>query len=383
MKKILTCFFPLLLSLFLILSVCGCGKEAESNDEYDTDGNSLLFTSGLVNSLYFDGALYFKSSSFYRSFIDYYVPADNEYGTLCARPECMHDSDSCDGYVIGMKSTQLMMYGGRLYFIDQNPSAGNWQLVSQSPGGRDRRTHLKFDQEFFMGVGVKLSAIYDGTLYMFGNSTGVDDGKSINRAVLYSQSLDGGELETLFEQDLEQPLLVKRVGNTVWFALSRPGELALYSFDLESGELAERFNGAQEQEFSEMFVEGENFLFLSYGSVWELDTSDRTMKERIAFSEPNEHIFMLSRNAVFLLTDQTHYRCVDYSGRLLGEGQIADKEGFALGESMKTPVGCIDGKLYFLAATVFTTPEPYIYFLSYDPAADSFAVIRSGKMQMN
>ncbi|MBQ1892496.1 MAG: hypothetical protein II155_00165, partial [Clostridia bacterium] len=61
----------LIICFAFVLSVCGCVKRAESDNGYDTMGNALLYTNKLASSFYGDGVLYFKSSSFYRSFIDY------------------------------------------------------------------------------------------------------------------------------------------------------------------------------------------------------------------------------------------------------------------------------------------------------------------------
>ena len=373
----------LIICFTFVLSVCGCVKRAESDNGYDTMGNALLYTNKLASSFYGDGVLYFKSSSFYRSFIDYYVVNDNEYGTLCARPECTHNSASCDGYAAGVKSAQLTMYGGRLYYMVQQPDTGEFQLVSRTPGGRDLKVHLKYDQTTFSGIGVKLAAICDGTLYMCGDAVEVRNGKGMKNAVLYSQRLDGGEPELLFEKEFEYPPLVKRVGNTVWFALSGKGELKLYSFDMETRELTEEITYPSERVFTEMLIVPEGFLFVDENSVWLFDTESRNLKERISFSRPEDSIFAVSDGAVFLLTDQTHYRCVDWSGKQLAEGRIAGGDGFELKESIKTPIGCIDGKIFFLAATLMSEAEPHVYFISYDPNTDEFSLIYSSKLRMD
>lgn len=108
MKRLLS----ILLALTMLLSLAACGEAKEPPREVDTARSFAKF-SAMVHAAETPDTIYFAGYS--DSYIRYVDKATGISGVLCGKPECRHDSDSCNAYVMLPKT--LFFDSGRLWWI--------------------------------------------------------------------------------------------------------------------------------------------------------------------------------------------------------------------------------------------------------------------------
>ena len=92
------------------------------DDRFDTDEflegydcNNILDAHSL-NSVMFPGGIMGTRPGLGRVLKYYDYNADIE-GVVCHKPECMHNDDTCDGYLSSLVPNSLSYYNGKLYWI--------------------------------------------------------------------------------------------------------------------------------------------------------------------------------------------------------------------------------------------------------------------------
>ncbi|MBR6429434.1 MAG: hypothetical protein IKS43_07250 [Clostridia bacterium] len=361
------------LCLVMLLPICGCRNE-ETEALWDeakyVRENARLNAVGVVDAVAYDGIIYYYVGGPYL----YYAAVDgSEAGPLCSKPECTHDSPSCGAHTNIILNAQLMMYNGRLYWLEGD--AGNYKLVSAVPGSNDRRVEQRYEPSFWRSHMGCYSTISNGMLYLAGTGLEIHDGEPKESAFIYVQDLGSGEMELVFCQSMDELYMetfVRRQGDTIYLALS--GEaVKVLAFDMKTREVSETAefdcNGTY---YDSMTVEEDRIVFTGYESIGVLDLETGSLKEVFR----GEGIFLLNDKAVLSVYDMTHCGCCDYDGNLIGEWCFADA-GLTFPESTKYPLGCVDGKLFFLAEPD-TGDDPNIgYLISCVPEENRFEVVQA------
>ncbi|MBQ9885396.1 MAG: hypothetical protein IJM37_00845 [Lachnospiraceae bacterium] len=181
MKKIL---FAVWILCLIFLS--GCGKK-ENNDysaeadndsnvifkntEYNPDTDYQFFSSNYSEVTASDSIYYFRNYEF----VYYWDKKSGQSGALCAKPDCSHDSESCDAY-IGFAGN-LTYNDGSLYYleIDEDDASGSFKytLHSRLPDGSvdkeiselmSSSNELPVIPETMIHRGYLYYVIYDGTM---------------------------------------------------------------------------------------------------------------------------------------------------------------------------------------------------------------------------
>ena len=143
-------------------------------------------------------------------------------GPLCGKPECLHNSSSCNAY-IARWTDGLSVYDGKLYWVDSRST-----IMRMNLDGTDRETvdqlaggsfaHVKQDPTVFF---------HRGYVYMIGTDHNVVvNGEAKNMASIRAQSLDGKESFSILERTLDcrgSFCMAKAVGNDLY--------IMLYAFD--------------------------------------------------------------------------------------------------------------------------------------------------------
>ena len=358
-----------LLCAALLSGVCGCEKNhgQEEHDTTSSDENAYIRTYCGQTAVYHNGMLYYIFPTT-RS-LRYLVVGENEGGPLCPKPECTHDSSECGAMIASLSGNpHLMLHNGRLFWTEQ--CYGGWQLVSMTPGESDSRIEAKYELQFFNGAAF-YSAFCGDMLYYFGDRDTVKSGRALKRLEVYRHKINDGEPELLYGSD-EEPDTVLRVkvhGESVYLARVNDSSLKLLVLDMESGEVSTLYSGDAPEGFSELVVEGDRIVFQGYYSIAELNLLDGEWTELF---RTDRSISAASDKYVFVVTDKTHYRCVEIGGDVAAEGVIA-AEDFEYEDFSKQSLGCIDGKMYFYFKTEGAAAR---YFLvTYDPETDVFEVV--------
>ena len=374
MKKHSKTALSVCLCLILLIAFCGCVDkgEKEARDREETlEENALMCTRFGQNGVYHDGVLYFvfpTVQTLYYSVLD-----DGENGPLCSKAECTHDSDDCSARLHSITDPHLMLYNGRLFFTDQDHDG--WTLVSVTPGSADRRSHAAFAFEAFAGMYGSFSATYNDTLYFCGSREGVAGGEPFKQIEIYSQSLSGGNMELLYDTQAlaNTHFVVKEHGRTICFAQSGKDSLILNAFDMADRSVETLYDGTAPDIYNEMIIDDDRIVFQGFNSIAELDLTNGEWKE---LYRTEQDISVFSGKYVLIFTGMTSYRCDGLDGRTIAEGTVS-AEGFDSMMYEKTPIGCIDEKMFIFAHAMDGHSESFL--LSYDPETDLFEVVCTTK----
>lgn len=359
------------LCLVMLLPICGCRNE-ETEALWDeakyVRENARLNAAGAMDAVVYDGIIYYYVGGPYL----YYAAVDgSEAGPLCSKPECTHDSPSCGAYTNIVLNAHLMMYNGRLYWLEGD--AGNYKLVSAVPGSNDRRVEQRYEAAFWRSHMGCYSTISNGMLYLAGIGHEIHDGEPKESAFIYVQDLGSGEMELVFDRDIDglcMNALVKRHGDTIYLAMTGE-DLRIIAFDMKTREVSEvaALNGVGQ--YFDMTAEDDRIVLRGDASIDELDPATGTLKELYRGES-----LLNNDKAVLDVVDMTHFECFDLDNDFIGEWCFEDA-GLTFPESTKFPLGCVDGKLFFLAEPD-TGDDPNIgYLISCVPEENRFEVVQA------
>ena len=197
----------------LMLSSCGTPDFSSENKlaGYDAD------MSGAIRA---DGGYYYLSSSprsdmYIKTYICYYDSETGYSGIVCARPECLHQDESCSAY-FPAGAEALSYYNGKLWWYD---SGG---IYSCDPDLRNRRKVVSTPSvERF-----ESAVFHRGYMYLWGSSKSVENAELGENWSFGRISLKNGEYECLFE-DTTAPVTAARGISSVAFS----GPRAYIAFD--------------------------------------------------------------------------------------------------------------------------------------------------------
>ncbi len=135
---------------------------------------------------------------------------------LCGKPECTHDSSSCNAY-IGEDVLRMQMYDGALYCVLAN------SVLRMEPDGTKRETVCTVDYRLIHSyTSDPFVQIHRGYLYYFGATDGVENGEKVWIASVTACALDGSETFRVFEKkyrasDSSTPRVnVRFIGNDMY-----------------------------------------------------------------------------------------------------------------------------------------------------------------------
>lgn len=151
---------------------------------------------------------------------------------LCGKPECLHDSSTCNAYVPG-QIDGLRVYEGKLYWISGST------IMRMNLDGTDReivgQTHRSKN-----GLGNPIVVIHRGYVYFAGAEETIIDGEAKTTVKIYADALDGSESFTLFDRlgDYQgSNCQLKPVGNDLYIVLSDSGLKDIYRWDSKNREV--------------------------------------------------------------------------------------------------------------------------------------------------
>lgn len=188
MKRLLS----LILALAMLLALTACGEKAEPPREVDT-ARSFAKLSAPLRAAETPDTIYFARYS--DNYIKYVDKATGVSGVLCGKPECRHDSDSCNAHVVSLDA--LFFDSGRLWWIASSfsESAGSSQcLFSTAPDGTDRRTEATLSRDAFPSrFGARCFALHNRWLYMGAVKKEIVDGAQMDYNYIAAFPLDSKE----------------------------------------------------------------------------------------------------------------------------------------------------------------------------------------------
>ncbi len=140
---------------------------------------------------------------------------------LCGKPECMHDSRSCNAYFGRIERLQL--YDGYLYVIADD------SVFRVLPDGTKRESVTVLSREASDAAETdSFYQIHRGYLYVCGSKWAVENGKDVHYASVTAHALDGSEEFRLFEKKYEEGAMprvnVRFCGNDVYIMAWHTGD---------------------------------------------------------------------------------------------------------------------------------------------------------------
>ena len=272
-KKLKSIFSFALVFLSFLLVFTSC-SEAVTDDEvcnspffvnhhsdYVESGNIMYFVQ--QRGHYSDGATYIDA--YLISSLD---TATGECMPLCGKPECLHNDMECNAY-IGTSGIWLMLYNGRLYWLEGNYN--NTTLYSMNIDGTGRKKEMPVDPELFkLAYGMGTAEIIDNVLYICGTAESVKNGKIIRSAVVFKQSFDESKGELIYRIDDCVEAFGRIMDGKLYFAISeeysededKPLSTMLFSYDIKSGELLELYSNAEPNAAYQYIIAADGMVYL-------------------------------------------------------------------------------------------------------------------------
>ncbi len=154
---------------------------------------------------------------------NYIMYTDKKTGAvmpLCGKPECTHDSSSCNAN-IGGDALRLQMYDGALYCVMSG------SVLRMEPDGTKRETVCTVDWKIInLYTNDPFVQIHRGYLYYFGSTYDVENGEKVWTASVTACALDGSETFRVFEkkysdEDSATPRVnVRFIGNDMYIMVT-------------------------------------------------------------------------------------------------------------------------------------------------------------------
>ena len=141
---------------------------------------------------------------------------------LCGRPECLHNSSTCNAYMTD--ASGLRVYEGKLYWVDGELN-GSWDLMSMNLDGTGRSTvtSMRWARDTLHTTQSTHYVIHRGYAYVSGTTHEVIvNGERMSSVSICAQPLDGGEGFTVWNKlidGLGAMCAVKPVGNDLYIML--------------------------------------------------------------------------------------------------------------------------------------------------------------------
>ncbi|MBQ7063960.1 MAG: hypothetical protein IJM90_03620 [Firmicutes bacterium] len=166
-------------------------KSEEYLSEYDMPPEYMSMN-GRVDRV---GQTYYLSTEHW---IKFYEMDTHISGFLCNKPECTHDTDTCNAN-IGYCLRGIHIYNGYIYWIRQNRGSALWRM---KPDGSE---HEKvFDIEIdTSSISDYSFAMHRGYFYYYAINNRIKDGQDVSAFTMIRYPLDGSEhqKEIIYEED--------------------------------------------------------------------------------------------------------------------------------------------------------------------------------------
>lgn len=264
------------------------------------------------------------------SLIYYYDEVSQNSGVLCARPDCTHDTTSCNAYV---NYCGLQIYDGMLYFMGQ-PGV----LYRMNLDGSNRESVMNVRN--LGGTSAKF-AIHRGYIYTSVMASEVAGGQPKIRYTLCQQVLGQTDsLKTIFEQTYEQVMTEQWIlkGNQLYLMMHHYlGDLfsnELFCYRIQNEKMETVWEETSEWYAMDFEVDDtgvdmlrKNMLDIGFQSV-RLDQKTKTLQERFVLEDSYLKDGLLAEDSILWYgminksSTAPEYKILDLQGNIQMEGEF-------------------------------------------------------------
>lgn len=338
------------------------GSQSPQTDRqaYDPDTDfDNRFASIQMSMAESDELIFFRSMK--NKYTMYYDKAADDYGVLCAKPECLHneqeENHDCTGYVGRGKVNSLSLYQGKLYYVayyhaDGSPTFTSLFRINPDASGKEKLLDLSIPE----GYAPQEWLIHRGRLYMRCVQDRVINAMPIRTVALLSSPITESDIKVLYEYEINDTgatwsSYLRFIGDRVYLAFNFRTEDEKYitkviCCNADTGECTELLSDDSLTEYLQGFwVKPDGTMyFLQYGydpeaKLWKSENNGAL----IPFAEHHDSdgrfiVQYLCSGVIFAL---------DYSDSVEGSTDVwlRDFEGNTLYKGLLT-TGFINGTKY-------------------------------------
>ena len=256
--------------------------EAPTPFEYvfdrETDFDNRFATIGTNIAELDDMIVWYEPTS--ERFMMYYDKAADEYGVLCAKPECIHDgirdNPNCIGYITGLsKIPSLSYYMGKLYWKEYYHAEGSNSFSALFRMDPDSSNMERvFSIETPEGYAPQEMLIHRGRLYMRCVQNRVVNGVPSNTVAVISTPIDRNDFRIDCEEVTNDPAdtwsnFMSFIGDSVYLCVGYkqedgPQVTKVFRIKCETGESEEILSEtAINEHLADFWIEPDGTMYFS------------------------------------------------------------------------------------------------------------------------
>ena len=196
-------------------------------EDYLEGYDNLNGTSGFGKSVVFNDTTVYFIKPLGGKYLYYYDRATGFSDVLCGKPNCLHNDDTCEGY-IGSSAPGLFLYDGKLYWVSETAEgketlSKDWRLMRCNPDGSGRESVFTIERELILKYQPQEYYLHRGYLYFSGDTgiVGANGWAGHLISVMGFSLKDNGKKVTILEKECEggttRPKLMFS-GNSLYYA---------------------------------------------------------------------------------------------------------------------------------------------------------------------
>lgn len=208
-------------------------------------------------------------------YMRYVMKDGSDWGVLCPKPECDHDSGNaasrnsgCLGYMTyGKRNTACGIYDGKIYYVDHyRPGEGNYGVIYRmnlDGSGHERvgTIPLIIDSNG-NDVYPQYFEYHRGKIFIFACVNSVVNGEPMQRTAFVEVPLEGGEYKIMYECDAGTYGYIDMMGEFCYmFSMYRDEETDTIRFKLLRWSMVT-------EKLDELYDGDELYLFPNPGTLW-------------------------------------------------------------------------------------------------------------------
>ena len=338
-KHLNNCIIIILLIL-LVLSTASCSEPTPPQSEtYDSKYHSVptVGRKTLLPITEGNGVLYFAPSFPDNGSLWFYEFDTGYSAPLCAKPECEHNSKTCNAYFSGSNLRGISIFDNKLWFVGYGPTIEDHapRIYYEELDGSGRvQKRIFTTEEYNEATGNGRNFFYGGYYFKGGYDTEVIDEVPFRPARVIAYDLETDErIEILNKRfDMFSEVCIQPLDE--WLYISVCGlnygdeeqSFTLYRWNLETRELEELYSGKVGHQFTEMWVDGDRIILISgiLPEVYCFSLESKTLS--LAWNaDPEEEGWFFEAftedSAVFRRGDPRGFaiKAIDFSGNTLAE----------------------------------------------------------------
>ena len=220
----------------------------------------------------------------------YYMDKQSgDYGPLCSRPDCLHDTNECMAYVGQLFINSLCYWEGKLYWVSvsdymDKPSVALWS-VNEDGSGRKILVDLT-EQLYTNEYRVFFCAIDRGKLFLISDTQSLKNESPIDKLSVLVLDLNSKKMETIFQEEYLTTVFASySIQQDAFFFLipyvddqNRPVN-ELYCWNMKTGELTCLMKDTESgKPFREFWMDQAGTC---YFCSWNSDTGNGEQRSRV------------------------------------------------------------------------------------------------------